>query len=183
MAEVWIDDDLIEQKVKYHNKNIFCSSAIRQLPNRHTRQRGFGRRMGRSRMGKKDGLGQVNTGRFCERCLIVLRMGIFRHSIHAHPRLDTCLTATANMPNRNGKHVVFMTNKASLEVGDVRRASSKSGLSLRFFTTKQGRKRAFRRLNERNTLTISLLQPARHGRISERRRGGGKRGPSQRPSA
>lgn len=83
MAEVRIDDDLIGQKVKFHNKNIFCFSVIRQPPNRWARRMGGGQRMGRTRMGTRGGFIRVNTGIFCERCLTELRLGTFRHSIHA----------------------------------------------------------------------------------------------------
>ena len=47
MAEVRIYDDLIGQKVKYRNKNIFYFSAIRRLPNRWARRMGGRWRMGR----------------------------------------------------------------------------------------------------------------------------------------
>ena len=83
MAEVRIDDDLIEQKVKYHNKNIFYFSVIRRLPNRWARRMGGRWRMGRARMGTRGGFIRVNTVFFCERCLTELRLGTFRHSIHA----------------------------------------------------------------------------------------------------
>lgn len=83
MAEVRIDDDLIEQKVKYRNKNIICFSVIRRPPNRWARRMGGGRRMGRAQLGTRSDFTHINTGIFCERCLTELRLGTFRHSKHA----------------------------------------------------------------------------------------------------
>lgn len=83
MAEVRIDDDLIGQKVKCHNKNIICFSVIQRPPNRWARRMGGGRRMGRAQLGTRGGFTRVNTGIFCERCLTELRLGTFRHSKHA----------------------------------------------------------------------------------------------------
>lgn len=83
MAEVRIDDDLIEQKVKYHNKIIFYFSVIQRPLNRWARRMGGGRRIGRARMGTRGGFIHINTGIFCERCLTELRLGTFRHSKHA----------------------------------------------------------------------------------------------------
>ena len=83
MAEVRIDDDLIGQKVKYRNKNIFYFSVIRRLPDRWARRMGGRWRMGRTQLGTRSGFTHINTGIFCERCLTELRLGTFRHSKHA----------------------------------------------------------------------------------------------------